>query len=650
MLQRAHSLSWLASFLFAAFLLAAGCGRSDIGIDLLPGGDSGLPDGGDGGACTPATCATGCCQGDVCQTGTAATACGNGGNACTTCAPGLNCDPASQQCTTGGCSAINCFGGCCDATGACQPGTSPLACGDRGQSCLDCSAQGFAQCATNGSAHLCETNVNHCDPGTCPNGCCQPNGGGGAICVDGNQDMTCGSGGMGCQDCANAGAVCDPNAHQCVPPTCGPNNCSGCCLGDVCVPGNTQNSCGAKGQQCQNCGNGTCSNGTCETTMGCGPQTCPGCCNGNTCLSGQDTNACGQGGQQCFACPPNATCFGGSCGIVIDAGGCGPNNCPGCCDANGLCEQGQSTNACGQGGQLCNPCPPGFACQGGFCFQQPDSGACGPTNCKGCCDFNGTCQTGQNPGACGQGGQQCNVCPPNSTCGPGGMCQAQVPCTAANCLGCCDANNFCQGGFVDTGCGSGGAQCTDCTQQGSTCDVNVKPRTCTSNQTQCPAPYPGCPAGTTTVPHPIQNVCTASDLQNAQAACSPGATSASCQAYFQFEKQQNPACYGCLLPFDVRFFDFTGIFLCVAPYVDPTCDQNTGCASDCVNQSCSQCTSGQGSCKQTVEQGQCNPYFQNIGCVFQQGFQGQGFFCDPQQYNGNFGSWLQAVGQNYCAQ
>lgn len=393
----------------------------------------------------------------------------------------------------------------------------------------------------------------------------------------------------------------------------------------------------------------TCEGGFCQGIIdggACGPENCPGCCDHNGfCETGDNPNACGFGGQVCGTCAPGAACPNGFCEIQ-DSGFCGPQNCKGCCDFNGFCQPGNNPMACGQGGNGCFFCPPGSTCNGAFC-EITDGGACGPQNCPGCCDANGVCQMGDVPSACGAGGQQCTSCPAGEVC-PSGACKMAQPCNAMTCpLGCCDVNQICEAGFIDTACGSQGNSCIDCTQSFDTCDTSVTPRTCTNNQMQCPEPYPGCPVGTTTVPPVFQPVCAPTDLQNAQAACQNGANSPMCQSFFQFEQAQNPACYSCLKPFDVSFFNLTGIFLCVAPYVDSTCNQETGCASDCTVASCAMCPAGSvTSCEQNVEQSQCASYFQNIQCVID-AIQGPAFFCYPQ---GSFGDWLQQVGQTYCGQ
>ncbi len=712
----------LSCFFFVVALLAVGCGRSDLGLEANPDGSvlpDGTTDGGpdvnpdgrfDGASCNPANCPSGCCDASgVCQLGTSNGACGTGGASCTTCTNGASCDPQTHTCTTvGQCNALTCPNGCCDSSGNCQPGTQLNACGSAGIACEDCAANGFDRCVPDPMTgqNICVKRVRNCDPNSCPNGCCTFGPGGNSVCVDGRENTTCGIGGASCQNCANQGEICDPNAHTCVVPTCGPSNCSGCCLGNVCQPGTSPSACGQGGGQCFDCGpNAACVMGICETNIMCGPNNCGGCCAGNSCLPGSDNMNCGEFGQQCFPCPPGFQCTGGICQTMFDAGACGPNNCPGCCqgnaclpgnnpfacgaggqqcfpcppgdscqlspggaicvpstcgpgncmgccDAMGNCQPGDNGNACGFGGQMCFACPPGATCSGGFCQINIDGGGCGPGNCNGCCDATGTCQPGSANGACGVGGQACTICPGNSTCTMG-ICQGTT-CNAMNCPGCCDVNNICEGGFIDTACGSGGAMCVDCTQTGTTCDDTVIPRVCTNQQMTCPAPYPGCSPGTTTIPPVPMAVCSPTDIANAQQACQLGALSTPCLQFFQTEQIINPACASCLSPFDVRFQDGTGIFLCVAPceaQIDPMCNQLTGCETDCEDVSCGMCMPGDvETCKTTVNQGgQCsNYYFSAFQCIFQSGL-GNCQFCDPRMYM-SFGDWLGSVGQNYCGQ
>ena len=221
-------------------------------------------------------------------------------------------------------------------------------------------------------------------------------------------------------------------------------------------------------------------------------------------------------------------------------------------------------------------------------------------------------------------------------------------CAALN--GCCDPTLGCVGGFVDDRCGSGGAACTDCKAQGSTCDTNITPRVCKSKQTTCPAPYGACPGSLTTTAPPVQHVCALPDLQDARAACSGGPGTPGCQSFFQFINQAKPACGACLAPFDVPFQQGSGIFTCIAPFVGSACDHTTACAMDCQSQSCAQCpAAAQGQCVNDVRTGQCGTYFQQSQCIGQALF-GAGSFCNPGNgaYQGNFGAWLEGVGAHYC--
>jgi hypothetical protein len=588
---RVSLFGWLASLLVIVLIVAAGCGRSDLGLDN--GADSGSDV--EAGACNSANCPTGCCDANgACQIGSTSTACGAGGEACTSCQAGFSCSASTRTCTVGGCGPATCPNGCCDGSGNCRAGTDVQTCGRFGASCENCVSLGFDACDPN--THVCETPLKNCNPQTCPTGCCQP-GGGAFLCISGRDSAACGTGGEACEDCLTRGQVCDPSQQACVTPQCGPGNCTGCCLGNTCVPGNSEFACGVGGGQCNNCGlNALCTGGVCQTST-CNPQTCP----------------------------------------------------QGCCDANGACQPGNGTNACGQGGQICQFCPPNSTCQFGFCQAQ----GCGPMTCPGCCNGQ-ICLSGNDTGECGQFGQQCQNCSALGDTCQMGVCQPPPVCDPSTCPGCCDSSSICHGGFVDNRCGSGGVTCVDCTLNNDTCDTQVVPRVCTKQQTTCPSPYGSCPPGTTTVAPPVTPTCPQADLQDAAAACASGALSPACASFFQTEAQINPACAKCLTPFDVSLFDGTGIFLCVAPFVDSTCNGETGCATDCETQSCSQCQPNQvPACHSNVEMGQCMPYFQPElstnppGCVIV-ALEGAASFCNPQNYGFNFGQWLEGAGGHYC--
>ncbi len=98
-----------------------------------------------------------------------------------------------------------------------------------------------------------------------------------------------------------------------------------------------------------------------------------------------------------------------ACSPGIDAGGdCGPSepapcdstHCPaGCCDANGTCQSGGSPAACGAGGAACQTCPAGsecFDCPAGTDCETARFCGCGPESCpSGCCTGGGEGRSGE---------------------------------------------------------------------------------------------------------------------------------------------------------------------------------------------------------------------------------------------------------------
>jgi hypothetical protein len=238
----------------------------------------------------------------------------------------------------------------------------------------------------------------------------------------------------------------------------------------------------------------------------------------------------------------------------------------------------------------------------------------------------------------------------NQTC-TAGKCQnnCNLTCTA----GCCDAAGTCQLGFFDNQCGSGAANCVDCTTMRGTCNTSATPRVCSGPATNCPVAYGTCPAGVTTaaqVRH--QNVCAASDLAQARIACGGAGApyDTSCTNYFTTLTAINPACARCMKPFDKSFSELSGLYACVAPFVSAACDHNTGCADDCRNVSCAMCAmASSASCRTSVQTGQCATEFAAANC-FNGGLTGMGSFCNPASgmYRGNYGAWLQGVASQYC--
>ncbi len=86
--------------------------------------------------------------------------------------------------------------------------------------------------------------------------------------------------------------------------------------------------------------------------------------------------------------------------------------------------------------------------------------ACDPTTCLGCCDPQGVCQPGDQPNACGQGGLDCQSCPPEASCTADG-CADAPGCSVSNCTGCCHQDH-CQPGDRKSDCGQNGASCQRC--------------------------------------------------------------------------------------------------------------------------------------------------------------------------------------------
>jgi hypothetical protein len=317
-----------------------------------------------------------------------------------------------------------------------------------------------------------------------------------------------------------------------------------------------------------------------------------------------------------------------------------------------VCQQGLTNLVCGAGGVSCANCLSMYmVCSNQQCATPPEGTPCGPSTCQGCCDDTGMCGYGDEDTACGKGGNRCADCttPRGGSCsggyclGPGGT----MPCSET-CQGCCDAQGNCQAGFANSQCGGLGATCEDCTalSPASTCDTAGSSPICAGQEAQCSAAYAGCPAALEELAPVVQNVCSTDDLQNAAVACSAGATSDTCSAFFQAESTIHSPCGNCLQPFDFDFATQSGIFACVAPYVSATCNHSTACLVDCITQSCYRCPDS-AACAAQAPSTSCSAYAQAGPCVTQ-ALGGPAALCDPSTYQGNFGAWLAAVGAKYC--
>ncbi|MBX3189734.1 MAG: hypothetical protein KF819_22100 [Labilithrix sp.] len=639
------------SLVAALFLvvLAAGCGRSSLEIETVEGGIT-------PGNCGPSNCPSGCCDANgICRVGSDTRACGTRGIRCLDCvANGFTFCDGRRVCgrDVTNCGPGECPTGCCSTEAGrstCLAGTDPGACGRSGQSCIDCARQGRS---CDFGTRACS--VGRCDASNCP-GCCV-----GDQCLPGSDSGACGARGEQCRSCTATGQVCQSTpggGGQCQgTPTCGPANCGGCCLGTTCVSGTDSTACGRQGLACSNCQangrvcvpQGQPNERTCQLPVTCGPANCPGCCVGNECVVATTPAACGRNGEVCRGCGLNEAC---NAGVCIPAPNCGPANCAGCCIGNDICAVGNQNTACGAAGVQCLNCAgQGRVCQGGAC-QVP---ACGPANCAGCCQGN-TCVIGVQDNACGGGGQQCNDCTQGAQVCTAGQCRDR--CGPANCAGCCTTSNACALGFANGACGSGGAACVNCTGAGSTCNGLVNPRVCNNQQNTCPAPYGACPDGVTTPITPsLQNHCDDLDLDGLQGACAGGQETGTCAAAFALLAAVKAPCAACLAPFNVPLGQLSGIYACVAPFVDVDCNRSTGCAMHCQTTSCSQCPpASTEQCRSQVgaNGGQCFGLIAQTSCIQTQGAVDPGDLCSPLTYppiadTALFSRWFRAVGDHFC--
>lgn len=201
-----------------------------------------------------------------------------------------------------------------------------------------------------------EPNNESNDPNNTPcQGCVLSDG----SCSSGDSPEACGAGGDACFACSDGWACFDGTCVE--PPTCGPDNCTGCC--DAvrgCVTGETNEACGTGGVACSACvNNEACDGQTCVAPCA---ETCRGCCDGETCLSGAADGACGTEGAACEDCGDGASCDDQN---VCVADSCAAT-CAGCCDGN-TCLPGTGAAACGAAGGACIACGAGRACTNQAC-------------------------------------------------------------------------------------------------------------------------------------------------------------------------------------------------------------------------------------------------------------------------------------------
>lgn len=161
-------------------------------------------------------------------------------------------------------------------------------------------------------------------------------------------------------------------------------------------------------------------------------------------------------GESCSA-SESASCSAPSIMMKCDKGTWKALQCrgPRACSSAGnavVCDQtlafaGDACDSSGEGGGACSQDgKAALTCTGGAYVKQADcltcnitttnqvdcKQPCGPQSCGGCC-FNGACQPGNAPNACGKGGEECAACQTNYTCGSGVCtgCETNLECPGA---------------------------------------------------------------------------------------------------------------------------------------------------------------------------------------------------------------------------
>ena len=255
------------------------------------------------------------------------------------------CTPPTPPCGPTTCT------GCCDASGQCQGGSAPTACGQFGGACNSC---GLGQGCSLGA---CVTPTT-CRPTTCTalrKNCGQVSDGCGGT-------LSCGTCGTG-ESCGGAGVANVCGAGTCMPATCmsagadcgtlsdgcaAQLNCGGCTSGSFCNGANKCSGCVPTtcGALQKNCG---------SVSDGCGGMISCGTCSGSdSCGGGGTQNVCGTG-----ACVPT-TCAAQqkNCGSIPDL--CGNMLPCGTCAGSATCGGSGVANVCGAA--CLSSCPTGFTC------------------------------------------------------------------------------------------------------------------------------------------------------------------------------------------------------------------------------------------------------------------------------------------------
>ena len=158
---------------------------------------------------------------------------------------------------------------------------------------------------------------------------------------------------------------------------------------------------------------------------GCGPENCSGCCDRDLCVLNASSLACGIQGERCDVCAVTQQCVAGQCSWPNAGGGAGTGG--GAPTGGGSAPTGGGATG-GGGGSACQPPSNTALCAsvGATCGPQTLVDNCGATrtlNC-GACGASTTCSAGQcvcvaetNPQFCARVARQCGAVTAPDNCG-----------------------------------------------------------------------------------------------------------------------------------------------------------------------------------------------------------------------------------------
>ncbi len=227
----------------------------------------------------------------------------------------------------------------------------------------------------------------------------------------------------------------------------------------------------------------------------CSPQNCAGCCTADgVCAPGAEASACGSGGVECTTCSgATSGCRLGACGPcapLCDGRTCGSDGCGGTCGACGAGEQCGAAGTCvacaaNSCGEGCGDCPAGHECRSGTCAE-----GCGECPEGQVCSAAGACVPACTPSCSGKQcgpdgcGGTCGTCGAGEACSASGQCACTASCAGKQC-----GSDGCGGscGSCATGVCNGAGQCV------ASCTPSCAGKQCGSDG--CSGSCGTCPSG-----------------------------------------------------------------------------------------------------------------------------------------------------------